>query len=348
MRSAASRPGTPAAFVRAIMQAYERRGMDPRSTLRRVGFAPEEELLEPEGWVAIELFEALSGQAMRELDDEALGWFSRRLPWGSYGMLLRASLTAPNLEVALRRWCRHHGLLTDDVRIEPGVEDAAAVVRIREFRSLGALREFCLVSLLRNLHGVACWLADSRIALIGAKFPFPAPAHAEAYGRMFGGETSFDASEAELRFDAAYLRLPVVRDDVSLRRMLRDPISLMARRYRNDRLLSQRISSFLMANDGLPPDAEVIAARFNISVRSLQRHLRNEGTSLLTLASKARRVRAEAMLRRGDVPLKRVARVAGYGDESSFGRAFRRWTGQSPAEFRRNESSPAKVLPSDL
>ena len=123
--------------------------------------------------IAIEPFEALSSHAMRELDDEALGWFSRRLPWGSYGMLLRASLTAPMLEVALRRWCRHHGLLTEDVRINLGVEDAAGVVGIRELVDLGALREFCLVSLLRNLHGIACWLADSRIALIGAASPSP-------------------------------------------------------------------------------------------------------------------------------------------------------------------------------
>jgi hypothetical protein len=52
---------------------------------------------------------------MQELDDEALGWFSRRLPWGSYGMLCRASLTSPDLGVAIKRWCRHHRLLTEDI-----------------------------------------------------------------------------------------------------------------------------------------------------------------------------------------------------------------------------------------
>jgi AraC-like DNA-binding protein len=346
MQKAASRPQTPVAFVRAIVQAYERRGMDPGAALRQAGLAPEE-LLDPEGRVAIEPFEALSSHAMRELDDEALGWFSRRLPWGSYGMLLRASLTAPTLEVALGRWCRHHGLLTEDVRIDLGLEAAAGVARIRELVDLGALREFCLVSLLRNLHGIACWLADSRIALIDARFPFSAPAHAEAYHRMFSGEIAFDAPEAELRFDAIYLQLPIVRDDASLRRMLQRPISLMARQYRQDRLMSQRINSFIAASAGHPLDAEVIAAHFNISVRSLQRHLQDEGTSVLTLTSEARRLRAEDLLRRGDLPLKRVARLAGYGDESSFGRAFRRWTGHSPAEFRRNAASPAKVLPSD-
>lgn len=345
MRKAASRlPQTPVAFVLAIVQAYERRGMDPGAALRKAGLAPER-VLDPGERVAIAPFEAFTADAMSELDDEALGWFSRRLPWGSYGMLLRASLTAPGLELAVRRWCRHHGLLTEDVRIELRLEEEVGVIRIREFVDLGVLREFCLVSLLRNVHGIACWLADSRIAPIVARFPFPAPAHAEAYGRMFGGEIAFDAPETELRFDASYLRLPVVRDDAALSGLLRNPIPLMARRYRQDRLLSQRINGFIVARTDPLANAEEVAGHLGISLRSLQRHLRDEGTSFLDLQSEARRLRAEELLRRGDLPLKRVARLAGYSDESSFGRAFRRWTGQSPGEFRRNASARADSPP---
>ncbi len=83
---------------------------------------------------------------MQELDDEALGWFSRRLPWGSYGMLARASISSPTLQVALARWCRHHGLLTDDIALHLTTTGDTATLAITEARDLGALREFCLVS----------------------------------------------------------------------------------------------------------------------------------------------------------------------------------------------------------
>lgn len=335
MRKTPPRPETPVAFVQAIMLAYQRRGLDPCPALRHAGIGPED-LCDPAGRIAIEPFEAFSDRAMRELDDEALGWFARRLPWGSYGMLCRASLTAPTLEVALRRWCRHHGLLIEDVRIEPRVEGTACAVRVTEVVDLGPLREFCLVSLLRNLHGIACWLINSRIGLIEARFPFRPPAHSDAYGRMFGGTIAFFATAAEVRFDAGYLELPIVRDDDALRRMLQKPIPLMARQYRQDRLLSQRIAGVFATSAAQPPDAAAIAERFNISVRSLQRHLQEEGTSLVALKSSARRRRAEELLRRGNLPIKRVAHLVGYDDESTFGRAFRSWTGRSPAEFRRN------------
>lgn len=329
-----SRQNTPAAFVAAVVTAYEKRRMDPAPALRQAGLS-RESLRSPDARVAVESFEALSACAMRELDDEALGWFSRRLPWGSYGMLLRASLTAPTLEIALRRWCRHHGLLTDEVSLELSTDAATAAIRLRERTELGPLREFCLVSLLRNLHGVACWLADSRIALRAIRFPYAAPAHAALYRHMFPVEATFDAADAELRLDTAYLALPVVRDDAALRRILLQPIRLMARQYRQDRLLSQRIARFIASDTGPPPTAETVAAHFGISVRSLQRHLADEGTTLLALAAGSRRRRAEALLVRSDLPLKRIAGMMGYSDESTFGRAFLRWTGTTPAAFRR-------------
>ena len=108
------RAATPIAFIRAIVLGYRRRGMDPARALQQAQITAGL-LDEPAARVTAAQMEAMSGIAMQELDDEALGWFSRRLPWGSYGMLCRASLSSPTLEVALKRWCRHHRLLTEDI-----------------------------------------------------------------------------------------------------------------------------------------------------------------------------------------------------------------------------------------
>src|SRR5689334_19790916 len=108
---------TPITFVQTILRAYEKYGADPSEALRLARIAPRE-LQRLETRVTAAQLEVLTNLAMRQLDDEALGWFSRKLPWGSYGMLCRASLTSPNLGVALKRWCRHHRLLTDDIILD--------------------------------------------------------------------------------------------------------------------------------------------------------------------------------------------------------------------------------------
>ena len=130
-----TRAVTPMAFVRAIVQAYEGYGKDPAEALKAAQITPRE-LTRPGARVTAAQFEALSSHAMQELDDETLGWFTRRLPWGSYGMLCRASLSSPNLGVALKRWCRHHRLLTDDIGLSLDVAGGLATLRIAEHRAL--------------------------------------------------------------------------------------------------------------------------------------------------------------------------------------------------------------------
>jgi AraC-like DNA-binding protein len=325
---------TPIAFVNAIIKAYAHRGMRPDRVLELAQITPSH-LSNPASRITAAQMESISGAAMQELDDEALGWFSRRLPWGSYGMLARASISAPNLGVALQRWCRHHGLIADDIRLQLTVNDGKAMLTLTEQRDLGSLREFCLVSVLRNVLGVACWLIDSRIPLTGAQFPFVAPHHAEVYGVLFSGPTTFDTGPAGISFDARYLALPLRRDETALQHMLQRALPLTVLQYRRDRLLVQRVRQALTAHPADTHSADDLASLLHVSPRTLHRQLKDEGASLQALKDEVRQARARELLLRTTRPVKQVAEAAGFQNEKSFMRAFKGWTGKSPAEFRR-------------
>lgn len=324
---------TPIAFVQGIVQAYVQRRLDPAPALRHAQITPAQ-LADARQRVTAAQFEALSGFAMQQLDDEALGWFSRRLPWGSYGMLCRAAVTAPTLGVALKRWCRMHRLLTDDVLLQLEVSGGSAVLRIEERRALGGLREFCLVTLLRYVHGFACWAVDSRITLQRADFPFSAPPHAEVYPLLFPGPLHFGAAAAGYAFDVQYLALPLVRDEAATRAMLQRALPLTVLQYRRDRLLVARVRERLLAHPAEAATAQGLAAGLHISVRTLHRQLKEEGASLQSLKDEARRARAVSLLRHTKKPLKQVALAVGFRNEKSFARAFRHWTGLAPGQFR--------------
>ena len=87
------------AFARAIAAAYRHHARSPDGALRLAQITPAQ-LRQPEARITAAQMERLSAAAMQELDDEGLAAHGRRLPWGSYGMLARASLTAPTLGVA--------------------------------------------------------------------------------------------------------------------------------------------------------------------------------------------------------------------------------------------------------
>ena len=290
--------------------------------------------------------EIMSGAAMQELDDEALGWFSRRLPWGSYGMLCRASITSPNLGVALKRWCRHHRLLTDDIELHLEVTGSEARLTLTPRRELGELREFCLVTLLRYVLGYACWAIDSRIPLQETRFPFPPPPHAEIYPLLFPGLVQFNADAAGFSFDARYLTLPIRRDEAALRAMLQRALPLTVLQYRRDRLLVEGVRHFLRSPDNLGATAERVAEHLHVSVRTLHRQLKEEGSSLQQLKDDTRRDHAITLLDRSRKSVKQISALVGFGNEKSFTRAFRTWTGLPPQAWReRNQTAEAAATP---
>lgn len=133
--------------------------------------------------------EWLLASAMCELDDEALGWFSRCLSWGSYGMLVRALLTVFILGVALARWCCHYSLLIDDIYLQVGQLQGVASLQLIEQCILGAVQEFAVVLVLCNVLGVACWLIDSRIFLLQTTLWFVLPFYVDSYCVLFDGFT---------------------------------------------------------------------------------------------------------------------------------------------------------------
>lgn len=321
------------AFVRAILLGYEKYGVDPHELLRRAHLSPAA-VRKVDARIDAEQMETIAAIAMQALDDEALGWFSRRLPWGTYGMLCRASLSAPSLRVALRLWCRHHRLLADDVALSLHVDGGQGRLRVEERRPLGAMRELCLLTLLRYVHGYACWWSDSELPLAQVSFPFSAPPHARVYPLSFPGPVRFDAPFAELAFDARYLELPPKRDERALRLMLQRALPLTVRRYRRDRLLLERVRTFLAEPAGRGATAEAVAAAMHVSVRTLHRQLASEGASLQAIKDDVRRRRALELLRRTRQPIKQVAAEVGFSNEKSFSRAFRAWTGQTPSEHR--------------
>jgi AraC-like DNA-binding protein len=326
------------AFARAIAAAMTRGGLNPQEALRQAQITPSQ-LASAGARITSLQMEVLSGAAMQALDDEGLGAFGRKLPWGTYGMLARASLTSPNLEVAIKRWCRHHALVADDIRVQLLRNGDSAAIAIEERADLArhgaAAREFCLVHVLRNIHGLACWFVDSRIPLQGACFPFPAPAHADAYRFMFpGGPLQFGAEGAAIAFDARYLQLPLRRDEKALRQMLQRALPLTVLQYRRDRLLVEQVRQALVARAEHAHSAEQIAKLLHMSARTLHRQLKDEGASLQQLKDDTRRERACDLLFRTGKPMKQIAAAVGFRNEKSFIRAFRQWTGLSPAQFR--------------
>ncbi|RJG00677.1 AraC family transcriptional regulator [Noviherbaspirillum sedimenti] len=325
---------SPIAFVNAILLAYKKYGVDPDEMLKHAQIQPEL-LGERNGRITARQLEIFTEGAMRQLNDETLGWFARKLPWGTYGMLCRASLSSPNLGVALRRWFRHHLLITEDIEMTLIVSsDRVATVSVLENQDFGDMRELCLLSYLRFVHGYACWAIDSRMPLLQTSMPFDRPLHGDIYPLLFAGPVQFNAPRACFSFDAKYLTLAHQRDENALRVMLQRPLPLSILPYRRDRLLVQRVRKLMSDTTIDSDDADAVARLLHVSSRTMYRQLREEGTSLQNIKDEVRRERAIKLLCSTNKPIKQIALSVGFSSDKSFTRAFRQWTGDTPGDYR--------------
>ena len=153
------------------------------------------------------------------MDDEALGWFGRRLPWGSYGMLARASISAPSLGVALKRWCRHHGLLTDDIALQLQVQAGTASITVTERSELECAARVLLWSRCYEHPRAGLLVGGFAHRPAGYAVPLAAPPHAWAYAVLFLAPPG-SRRPGHIRFDAQYLDLPCAAMNAPLRQML--------------------------------------------------------------------------------------------------------------------------------
>jgi AraC-like DNA-binding protein len=299
----------------------------------------------PHARVPASAFSALWMTVARELDDEFFGLDRRRMKVGSFAQLCHAVLHAGTLEVALRRMLKGFGLFLDDVSAELRLEGKEAVVRVSSRIEPASARRFADETLLVMMHGLMCWLAGRRIPLTLAEFAHPRPPHAQEYAAMYSQRLRFGAPQTAVHFGAEHLAAPVVQDEAALKRFLRTAPQSVFVKYKNEQSWRERIRRRLRGSVGRTgwPRLEDVAQEFHVAPTTLRRRLEAEGTSYQGIKDDLRRDVAVHHLCGSQESVAEIASLLGFQETSAFHRAFKRWCGVQPGEYRRRQAGVDQV-----
>jgi len=339
-RSAPAEPGTVAiCFVVAALEAVRARNFDANDLLRQVGLSPSL-LASPQARISAEQYGKLWRLIALTLDDEFFGQDSRRMKYGSFAMLCRSVLPCRTLDHALERSLRFYGLILDDISASLERRRGEASIVLEERPHGGPSRVFGHEVLLLLLHGVACWLVGRRIPILRAEFGYAEPAHSDEYRAMFSTHLGFDRPNTRIAFEEGYLALPVVQNERSVKEFLRTAPENIVTKYKNDSSVSARIRRRLRQRlPGEVPDFDTLAAELHMTQATLRRRLHEEGASYQGIKDQLRRDLAISYLSHSDRSVMDIALELGFSERSAFHRAFQKWTGASPGEFRRGQQS---------
>lgn len=160
------------------------------------------------------------------------------------------------------------------------------------------------------------------------------PPCAERFESFFQAPVQFGAEKNMLYFDLQPLHKPLPGADAELLRVNDQVVIDYLARFDKESV-SMQVRSLLIEHlpDGQPTQ-KGIASALNLSVRNLQRKLESEGTSFKELRDNTRKELATQYIRDTNRRFGEITYLLGFSEPSNFTRAFRRWTGLSPNEYR--------------
>ena len=168
------------------------------------------------------------------------------------------------------------------------------------------------------------------------RFEHQQPNETSEHERIFQCPIFFGATANEVVFDSEYLNLPIVMADARLCALLDRHATELLMRYPREDSLVERVRTLMKDElNGGDASLEMVAERLGMSARTLQRKLHGLGVSHQELLDEMRKDLAMRYLREPEMAVCEVAYLLGFSESSAFHRAFKRWTGTTPNEFRR-------------
>lgn len=315
------------------------RGIDGDTCLAGTGITPAM-LQDPNALATVEQEMRLIENLILALPDDPAPGFELGLRYsvstfGTWGFTLRTSRT---LREAVERALRYIALSTAYCAFSSVVEGDRFVVCADPSGIPVQLRQFLLerdmgtaFNLMRELQ------LTGRVAR-HLELAGPDGEAAERIRQLSALPVRCQARRNALVMDLKEAATPLPTFDEHLVRVLEDQCRQLLERRQVAGIAGQ-VRQRLLGGLGLVSGLDEVARALNLSSRSLRRRLDDEGTSFRNLVEDTRRQLAEQMLGTTDMKLDELAVHLGYADTASFARAFRRWHGVSPGQYRPRKTS---------
>ncbi|WP_256663740.1 AraC family transcriptional regulator [Pseudomonas sp. gcc21] len=325
---------TSSSWAHAIVDALALSGMDGRGLLAELGL--DSALLDdPDARIPQDQMTRLWQLAVSRSGDPAIGLnMARIVRPAHFNVVGYALMSSSTLGEAFGRLVRYQRILGEaaalDLQIRP--DSYALVVSIHGDR-LPVSRQSHDAALAYAL-AFCRWMTGRDIVPLKACFAYPEPADVSAYQQVFACPLVFDAGVYSLSFSRDVIEQPLATANLELARIHDRLATEYLARFDDSRishLARQALCRLLPQGE---PKRQAVASALHMSTRTLQRRLQEEGNSFQQLLDETRRELSQQYLVQPNLTLLEIAYLLGFADPSNFFRAFKRWFGMPPGQYR--------------
>jgi AraC-like DNA-binding protein len=330
-------PTTLAATATAIAAVVESYGCDSRVVFQRAGLDMDE-MQRPGARYPFRAMTRLWNEAESATGDPCIGLLAaQRLKPQALHALGLSWLASRTLLEGLNRMVRYARIANTSLKLE--LEET----REQQFKLVSGIQATQLEPAPAAIDAIPAFVVkmcrlntDANFAPRLVTFEHEDHGHADTYVGHFRAPVLFGKTENALYFDSKGLKQLVPGGNSELA----EEVDQIAERYLatlDPNRVQDQVRELLLR---LLPSGEVdqntVANSLNRSVSSLQRQLRAEGSSYRRVLDDTREGMAVGLVRERRYSLAQIAYLLGFADQANFTRAFKRWTGATPSEFRQN------------
>lgn len=273
--------------------------------------------------------------AIRAYPHESLGLaFGKYLHITQHGMLGVAAMTSENLGGAIAILEKYYRLLSPVITLKTQVVGEQCIGRAEEAWDIGPLQVLAVETFFSGLYE-NCGFIVGELPPAEFYFRHSAPDYSHLYKDVFGDKCHFDCASDQIVFHKDWLERPLVwSNPVTCKQALAFCDQQLETINGHVNLLAKlRDLPVVTKGKTLPLDAA--AQALNMSGRSLRRHLKALNTSYQRVVDNLKAELAEEMLRDSNRSVVEIATALGFGDVANFRKAFKRWLGKTPSEYRK-------------
>ncbi len=291
-------------------------------------------LRDPDCRVPVAAHNALWKFAIERTGDQALGLrLGEIVDPDRMGLMSHIIFNSDTVAEALHQYVRLQRLVNEAVHLYHIREDD----EVRVVWQVPDPELYCMADMDRTLsaaftrarHFIHPQLAINYLSLAHEK-----PDYRAHYERIFQCPIYFGAGETSLAFPARYLDKSLPHRNPYVYSALQTHVNRLMRQLRSRRTTADRVRRIISKQLPRTPDVDRVASALNMSRQTLYRKLKKEGESFQHLAENVRRERAIRYVVEGNYGLTEVAFLLGFSELSAFSRAFKRWTGETPGQYR--------------
>lgn len=325
-----------------MLQGARLLGVNPEPVLAKHGLKLEQ--LNPAAEIDREREMAILHDLALVLDNPIAGLrIGESISTAGYGVFTLLLMTCNNVDHALRMGVQYQQLTYLHGSLSVEHQGNAIAVVISPLPMPDASRRMVIdgdlagtVKLLRELQSQFGPLLE--VKALEVWVPYPKPKEYRVYEELYQCPVRFDTADARILLPAAIGRIPFFTANPTAHLLYRQQCDeLLARRFYGEGL-NGRVMSYLNLLSRNYPDAEAVAAIMGMTGRTFRRQLAQENCSFRQLLDQARYRKACDYLQNLQLAVDYIAEQLGYSEAAAFIHAFRRWSGQSPSAWRKQQT----------